>query len=51
MKYQVYCNKPIERSAETKRDIISVCGVVVSPELVSVAKDIGAFGSKPYNAT
>jgi hypothetical protein len=42
---------PIERSAETKGDIISVCGVVISPELVDIAKDTGAFGSKPYIAT
>jgi len=42
---------PVERSAETKGDITSICGVVVSSEFVNVAKDIGAFGSNPSFST
>jgi len=41
---------PIERSAEVRPDITSVCGVVVAPESVDTLKAIGAFGSKPWGA-
>jgi len=39
---------PVERSAEVRPDITSVCGVVVDPESVDTLKAIGAFGAKPW---
>lgn len=42
---------PKERSAETKGDVASVCGVVVNPSFASEAKKEGFFGSNPYEAT
>ena len=39
---------PVERTAETRPDITSVCGVVVNPESVQILKDIGAFGSNSF---
>ena len=42
---------PKERSAETKGDVISICGVVINPSFAVTAKEEGFFGSNPYNAT
>lgn len=42
---------PVERTAENRTDVVSVCGVVVYPENVEVLKEIGAFGSKPYGSS
>ena len=43
-----WVNGPVERKAETRGDISSVCGVVV-PELFGpVLKEMGAFGANPY---
>lgn len=39
---------PVERAAETRPDVISVCGVVVEPQIVSLVKEAGLFGSNPY---
>lgn len=39
---------PIERSAEVRPDITSVCGVVVASESADTLKAIGAFGAKPW---
>jgi hypothetical protein len=41
---------PVERSAETRPDVISVCGVVVEPQIVSLVKEAGAFGSNPFGS-
>lgn len=41
---------PVERSAETKADVLSVCGVVCSIDQ-QTAKDVGIFGANHYLAT
>ena len=43
-----WLNGPVERSADIRPDMISVCGVVVKPENVETLKAIGAYGSKPW---
>jgi hypothetical protein len=43
-----WLGNPIERSAETRSDVVSVCGVVVQPENVSILKEVGAFGSNTF---
>jgi len=43
-----WVNGPVERKAETRGDISSVCGVVVPELLGSALKEMGAFGAHPY---
>jgi hypothetical protein len=41
---------PVERNAQNRSDVVSVCGIVVDPKSVQQLKDIGAFGSKPFGS-
>lgn len=45
-----WLGSPKERNAENRRDVVSVCGVVINPKDVNLCKEAGAFGSKPFNS-
>lgn len=43
-----WLGKAVERLAEVRPDVTSVCGIVVAPESVPICKAVGAFGSAPW---
>lgn len=41
----------VERKAEVRPDVLSVCGVIVQGELIDIFKEMGTFGSNPWKET